>query len=139
MNLETRASHQCGRRRVPSLLVGFVVCAAAMTLLTSCGPDTSTPKTAAVAFAKAVMAGDMDTVHKTAIGTDAQFAAVKSLSDMLAAMKRYEAAAVRKFGDEGKLAKDVNKDLAEEVDAADEQINGDTASLVNKKNQRRIR
>lgn len=133
MTLQTRGLNR-SRRRLSCWLTTLIICAAAVTLLPSCGPDTSTPKNTALTFAKAVMAGDMDTVHKTATGTDAQFAAVKTFSDVVAAMRRYEEAAMKKFGDEGKLSREVNKDLAEEVDAAEEKIEGDTATLINKKN-----
>ena len=99
---------------------------------TRAGLDLTTPKKAALAFAKALVAGDMETVKQTATGNPKEFSIVKSLGDMLQAMKRYEAAAVKKFGEEGKMSKEDSKDLVMEVEAADEKIEGEKATLVNK-------
>lgn len=117
-------------------LIALALFLAAVTGLASSsraeGPDLSTPKKAGAAFARALMAGDMDAVKLTATGSDSEFAIVKSMGDMALAMKRYEAAAIKKFGDEGKMSKDDNKDLAAEVEAADEKVDGSTATLINK-------
>ena len=97
-------------------------------------PDLSTPKKAGLSFANALMADDMDTVHKTATGSDSDFNLIKSLGGVIQAMKRYETAAVKKFGEEGKLSKNENKDIAAEVEATEEKIEGDSATLINKAN-----
>jgi hypothetical protein len=108
-------------------------CAAAL-FLASCKPSTefSTPTQAGLAFARAVMTGDMNSIHQAAVGSDADFAAIQSLSDLMVALKRLETAAVKSFGNEGKLSKDGSKDLVAMVQACDERITGDTATLVNR-------
>jgi len=72
----------------------------------------------------------MDTVHKVAVGTDAEFAMLKNMSEMIQASKRYEDASVKKFGDAGKLPAKEHMDLATKVEAADEKIDGDNATLT---------
>jgi len=55
---------------------------------------------------------------------------VKGLSDMIQAFKRLDAASTKKFGDEGKLPKEMSIDLAGDFTNSEEKINGDTATLV---------
>lgn len=124
-------------RRVAPRMIALTICLAASAFLGGCKPsdELSTPKKAGVAFAKAVQAGDMDAAHKAGIGSDADFAIVKSLSDLLLAEKRFEAAATKKFGKDGGLEKDdAMKDLVAEVEACEEKIDGDAATLVDKRN-----
>jgi hypothetical protein len=132
--------------RIPSWLATLVVCTAAMAFLPSCkkeaggdgsanatpAPDLSTPKKAAIVFSKAVDMGDMDTARQTCTGTDEQFASIKGMNDMLAALKRYNVAAVAKFGDKGKLPADAMPDLSAETAKKDEKIDGDKATMVAK-------
>ncbi|HSI34950.1 MAG: hypothetical protein ACAI43_18765 [Phycisphaerae bacterium] len=95
-------------------------------------PDASTPKKAAVAFTKAVVAGDMATVKSLSTGTDAEYALVKTLSEMLAATKRLETAAARKFGDAGKLPAEASVDVVADMEAATEKLDGETARMITK-------
>jgi hypothetical protein len=93
-------------------------------------PDLSTPKKAGVAFAKAVTAGDMAAVKELATGTDAEFALVKSMSDMVVSFKKLEDAAVKKFGVEAKLPQGMAMDLVGDIETAEEKIDGDKATLT---------
>jgi hypothetical protein len=93
-------------------------------------PDASTPKKAAVAFAKAVVAGDMATAKTLATGTEAEFAIVKSMSDMAGGLKRLEDAAVKKFGTDGKLPPGMGMDPVGDMESAEEKIDGDKATLI---------
>jgi hypothetical protein len=102
-------------------------------------PDTSTPKKAAVAFANAVNQGDMKTAHALATGTDAEFAAIKGIGDVYQACNRLAAAATKKFGKDGKLSaddvaslKDLSIDMPADFEAAQEKIDGNKATLVDK-------
>ena len=109
------------------------VCAAitfSVTMSSRAEADMSTPKKAAVSFAKAVMAGDADGYKAVSTGTDAEFALVKSLSDMAMAMKRLEDASTKKFGADGKLPKEMAMDLVGDMETSDEKIDGDNATLV---------
>jgi hypothetical protein len=129
--------------RLPSWIATLVICTAATAFLTSCkkdeggggggasAPDLSSPKKAGLAFAKAADAGDLSGMKQSAIGTDDQFAVAKGMSDMMGAMKRYQAAAVKKFGDKGKLPGGM-PDLAAEIEKTDEKIDGDKATLIDK-------
>lgn len=120
------------RKQAASLaLLAFCVAGAVLTTAARAeAPDTSTPKKAAVAFANALTAGDMDAVHKLATGNDAQFALVKSLSDVIQGFKHLDAASTKKFGDAGKLPKEMSMDIAADFASAEEKIDGDKATLV---------
>lgn len=113
---------------------GVVACVAmAMTFVSvvrADEPDQSTPKNAGIAFAKAVTAGDMATVKLLAIGTDAEFAIVQSMSDLAVAFNKLETASVSKFGADGKLPPGLGMDLVGDMQTADEKIDGDTATLT---------
>jgi hypothetical protein len=96
------------------------------------GPDLSTPKKAAHAFFKAVEAGDTDGVKAASIGTDDDYATLKAISDMMGAMKRMQAALVKKYGDDAKAIPDLSAMMSAGVDDAEEKVDGDSATLVNK-------
>ena len=87
MRFETRNASQILRRLAPSrrLAMAFL---ALLTLFASFGhaaPDISTPKKSGVAFAKALLAGDMETLHQVALGTEADFGIIKASTEMLRA------------------------------------------------------
>ena len=123
-------------RRAPSRLFMLLACAVSALFVTASAraaePDLSTPKNAAKAFAKAMETGDTEVMRHLASGTDAQFAAVKNIADMFGGIRRYEAAAVKKFGDAGKLPPEAKVDLVAEVEKCDEKIDGDKATLTDK-------
>jgi hypothetical protein len=95
-------------------------------------PDTSSPKKAALAFAKAVQAGDMATAKTLATGSDADWKLMQMLSDIMVASKAFATAASDKFGDQGKLPPGMAMDLSAEFEASDEKIDGDTATLISR-------
>ena len=94
-------------------------------------PDQSTPKKAALAPRQS---GDGEvtwpTVKAVATGTDAEFAIVKQMSDLVGSAKNLETAAVKKFGDEAKLPKEMAMDLVGDMESAEEKIDGDNATLA---------
>ena len=67
-------------------------------------PDLSTPKSAALAWARAVSAGDMDAVRQAPDGTDKELALARNLSDYILAAQQYNAALVKEFGDDAKTS-----------------------------------
>jgi hypothetical protein len=91
------------------------------------GPDLSTPRKAALTFARALDAGDMGMLRQSATGMVEQFAALRQASDTYAAVNRYEAAAVKKFGPAGKLPFPFG--LTAKVEGAAEKIDGNKATL----------
>lgn len=93
-------------------------------------PDRSTPMKAAVAFAKAIMAGDMEAVKSLSTGTEAEYAMAKTVSDMAVSMKKLGDASVKKFGDAGKLPKEMQIDLVADFEASEVKIDGDKAALI---------
>jgi len=108
------------------------LCAICTPLLVSCkrGPDASTPKKAAIAFTKATEAGDTAAARQVATGTDAEFELTKNLGQWMTAVKRFRAAAIEKFGDEGKSFTGMPADIVAEMEAANEDIQGDTATVA---------
>ena len=103
-----------------------------VTLARAEAPETSTPKKAGVAFAKAVQTGDITKAKTLATGTDAEWTVVKLLSDISVAMKKLEAAAAKKYGDEGKFPQGVLMDLVVDFQSMEEKIEGDNATLISK-------
>jgi hypothetical protein len=100
-------------------------------------PDLSSPKQAAIAFAKAVAAGDLKSARSLAIGTDAEFAVWKSMSELLQASKRLQAVATKRFG-EFPPQFDLNfwEHFADQYEPLEEKIEGDRAYLVRKTDRR---
>lgn len=97
-------------------------------------PDTSTPKTAALAFCKALIAGDMDKIHALSTGTDGEYALVKLMSDATHSYGQFHDAVTKKFGDQAKFFDDMGMDITKDYETADYKLNGDTATQVLKRN-----
>jgi len=118
---------------IGKMFTGLVV-AAALTIsgVARADADVSTPKKAAISFAKAVAAGDTAAMKALSTGTDAEFALVKSLSDVVTSTKKLEDACIKKFGDEGKLPKEMSMDLVTDLETGEEKITGDTATIATK-------
>jgi hypothetical protein len=101
-------------------------------------PDPSTPKGAAAALFKAMQSGDAAAVRPLVVGTDRQVALFQAMVPLTGAFKALETAAVKKFGPEGKQitgggsATTPAADLEDELEAAQEKIDGDTAELTPK-------
>jgi general secretion pathway protein G len=109
------------------------LCLLSASLLTACkkGPDASTPKKAGTIFVTAAQAGDSDTLHQVAKGTDAEFDMAKKIGQMLLAFNRFSTAASTKFGTDGDT-RGMTLDIASDFDNAEEKIEGDSAHLIPK-------
>lgn len=114
------------------MLILLIFTAASATLVRAEAPDTSTPKKAGVAFAKAVQTGDLTTAKTLATGTDSEWSAVKALSDLSVAMKSLEAAVTKKFGADGKFPEGMLMDVVADFQLMEEKIEGDQATLISK-------
>jgi hypothetical protein len=88
-------------------------------------PDTSTPKKEAIAFYDALSANQMKLARSLAIGPESALTTVKLGCDLGAAMSRYRGAEAKKFGN----AATAEKPLREELESAQEKIEGDTAQV----------
>jgi hypothetical protein len=112
-----------------ALLAGFALiadsaCAAA--------PDLSTPKKAAVEFAKGLEAGDLVAARAAAVGSSDDFKIVEIISGLVRSARDLRTAAIEKFGDAGKQVLpngDELADFSKRVDAGTEKITGDTATV----------
>ena len=99
-------------------------------------PNVSTPKGAAIAFAKAIEAGDLESARSLAVGTDAEFAFWKSMSEMLQASKRLQAAATKRFGEIGPSPFGPSSGFfVDHTERLEEKIEGNRATLVSKTGQ----
>lgn len=93
-------------------------------------PDLSTPKKAAVSFAKGVEAADMSAVKASSVGTEDDYKLVQSIVDFISSAKQLREAAVAKFGEEGKtISNDDMANLSKQVESGEEKITGDTATV----------
>jgi len=124
--------HKSQSIRVPAFCALIALGAASLMLASSAkaGPDLSTPKKAALAFTKGIETGDMDSVKAASVGTDEDYAALKSMSDMLSSMKRMQAALIKKFGDDAKQMGDLSSTMSKQIEGAEEKVDGDSATLV---------
>jgi hypothetical protein len=97
-------------------------------------PDLSTPKSAAVSFAKALQSNDIATAKAASTGTDEQYKLIDAAGQMMSGFKNYESAAVAKFGDAGKFGKGEGPpDVVADTEESEPKIEGDTATMVNPK------
>lgn len=95
-------------------------------------PDLSTPKKAAVEFAKDLESGDMAAARAVAIGSAEDFKLVEIISSLVRSARDLRATAIEKFGDAGKevlASGDELADFSKRVDSGTEKIAGDTATV----------
>jgi hypothetical protein len=95
-------------------------------------PDLSTPKKAAVEFARDLETGDMTAARAVAIGTADEFKLVEIISNLVRSARDLRAAAIEKFGDAGKgILPDGDElaDFSKRVDSGTEKITGDIATV----------
>ena len=100
--------------------------------------DTSTPKGAAGLFFKAMEEGKVDDAKAVAIGSEKQLKMLDLLVPMVSNFKALEAAAVKKWGEEGrKVLSDGNNsmDFAGELEKATVEENGDAAVIKTASNK----
>jgi hypothetical protein len=103
---------------------------------TAAAPDASSPKKAAIAFARAVVASDLERARSLAVGTDAEFDVFKSMSELLQASKRLRAAATKRFGEfPRQFDLSFLEGLPDQFERLEEKIEGDRATLVLKTGQ----
>lgn len=95
-------------------------------------PDLSTPKKAAVEFARDLETGDMVAARAAAIGTADEFKLAETISSLVRAARDLRAAAIEKFGDAGKgIPPDGDEliDFSKHVESGTEKITGDSATV----------
>jgi len=118
--------------------IAVVACAAAIPTLVRADEkkeaDLSTPKGAAVAFAKAIQNGDKEGVRAVCIGKDEEIKAVESMASAMGAIKKFRTACNDKFGADNILTKSfpADQDLAAEAEKTEFKVDGDTATSVPK-------
>lgn len=95
-------------------------------------PDLSTPKKAAVEFARDLETGDMAAARAASVGSAEQLKLAEVISDLIRSARDLRTAAVEKFGDAGKDILPNGEELAEfskRVDSGTEKITGNTATV----------
>ena len=98
-------------------------------------PDASTPKAAVASFFKAMENGDPAAAKTLASGSEKQLAILDVLVPVVHGFKQLEAAALKKWGEEGRkqLSQGPGSstfDVAEKLKTAKEEITGDTATII---------
>ena len=89
------------------------------------------PRSAAIAFARAVEAGNASALHQLATGNDVEFDSIQQFGTVHAAYQRFAAALVQKFGAGAKaLAQKYDVDLVADYQGAQENIDDDIATLT---------
>jgi hypothetical protein len=92
--------------------------------------DLSSPKKSAVAFTRALENADMAAAKSASIGSDEDYKFVQGLIDFIAAGRQLRAAAIERFGDEGKqISGDAMANLSKQAESASEKIDGDSATV----------
>jgi len=117
------------------------ITALSITILTLCtwagasvAQDLSTPKSAAMVFAKALETGDAAGAKSAAVTDEKSAAFIDAMADLIKGSKKLKEASIAKFGDEGKdLAGTDDMDISKEINDADVKEEGDTATIVTKK------
>ena len=107
----------------------------AVPFIAGAGPDLSTPKKAATAFALSLQKGDFDTIRAVTTGQEADYKLIQSIVAMTAAANKLHDAAMAKFGEEGRkmdLTTGDPQDIPRQIEASEEKINGDHASIITK-------
>ena len=99
--------------------------------------DQSTPKATAMAFAKALQAGDDSVARQLAVGTDQDQQVLSSMLDFTRAMKTLRESAAKKYGDKAEevTGGGLNVDSAKALEDADIKEQGDTAIVTSTKPQ----
>jgi hypothetical protein len=92
--------------------------------------DLSTPKKAASTFAKGIEANDQKAVRAASTGGEEDYALFEILAGVVTANADLQKAATEKFGaEEGKKIGQPQESLTAKVDASQEKIEGDNATL----------
>jgi hypothetical protein len=116
-------------QRLPFLMVALCASVA----LADSKPDLSSPKSAAMAFGTALLAGDSAGIKATSMGTDNDFKVVDAMGQMVGAMKKLSDAAVAKWGKDNALSKgSMAPDIQKELEESEVKIDGDSATIIKK-------
>lgn len=101
------------------------------------GPDLSSPKSAAMSFAKALEAGDAATAKASAVATEEEGKFIDVMAGMMSGMLKLKAASIAKFGDAGKDIAGSSDDveISKQIETAEVKEEGDVATLITKKDE----
>jgi len=116
-------------------IVAAVFCVSFSTSRLLADADLSTPKAAALAFAKALESGDAATAKSAAVGDAQTQDVVGALAEVAAQNVKLRDAATAKFGAEAstKIARKMStEDMSKQLDASEIKENGDTATITTK-------
>lgn len=94
--------------------------------------DLSTPKKAAVEFARDLETGDLVAARAASVGSAEEFKLVEIISSLVRSARDLRTTAIEKFGDAGKDVLpngDELADFSKRVDSGTEKIAGDTATV----------
>jgi len=128
-------------RRLPFALVMLALCAGAGPLFAPImaaaaedrSPDLSTPQSALVAFANALLAGDNAGIRAAAVGSDEDYHAAEAMGVMVSALRRLSDAAVARYGPDNAISTaSANLNLTVALRGADVKVDGDVATIVRK-------
>ena len=97
-------------------------------------PELATPKTAAIAFVRAMEADDMEGFRKVTLGNEDDYKLFEPLLGMTGAAKKLEKAARTRFGKDGSkvVRESPAVELEVHVQESDVKVNGDSAVLRHK-------
>jgi hypothetical protein len=120
---------------IATVIVAAVVYVSLCTSRAFAAPDLSTPKAAAMTFAKALEAGDAATAKASAVGDAQTQDLVGALAEVAAQNAKLREAATAKFGAEAsaKISRKMSsEDLSKQLDASEIKEDGDTATITSK-------
>jgi hypothetical protein len=115
-------------------LVAILMVASAALATPDPDPELTSPKAVAVAFAKALQAGDDAAIRMVSVGPDENLKAAVAVGRVMPALKRLRDACDNKFGAGNILSKTVaaGADLAAQAGEAEYHVDGDAATAVRK-------
>jgi hypothetical protein len=93
----------------------------------------SPARKAAVEFALAIQAGDMQKVRARSIGSEEKLQWVQTFSDWAVAYRTYQKASAQRFGADSQIVVSDAQTMVEQVQDAEQKIDGDTAVLTSKR------
>src|SRR5258707_810347 len=87
--------------------VAMIACAAALPAFVRAAdaPDLSTPKSSAVAFAKALSTGNKEGLRAVCTGTEEELKSIDAMASLFSGMKKFRDACTDKFGADNILSK----------------------------------
>lgn len=115
--------------------LAIVICiASADAASATASPDLSTPKKAALAFARAIEAGDVAGAEAASTGSAEDVRILHLIADLVGAARQLRDAGMAKFGEAGKsiVSCDAMANLSQQIETADEHITGDTATVLHR-------